>query len=255
MLVLKNIGTALRRKSMKSNAWMFTLIELIVVMAVIAILMSLLLPTLGKVRGTAKRSVCINNQKQIGTGMALYSDDHNDYATPPSYLAGGGFATPFWNEKIAGYLGETKFGYCYSPHAAKPVWICPGSYLIKNASWNGYGSTYVLNSAINYCGAGHYHGTTYHNGGLRRVDIRWPTKLLVFADAGMKGATNAIISTETKAFDTSMIINSGMGFWHDGRSIAAFLDGHVEDINPAMAAKLPSGSGTSYFGVFHIAIE
>ncbi|MDD7983963.1 prepilin-type N-terminal cleavage/methylation domain-containing protein [Lentisphaera marina] len=57
----------------------FTLIEVLVVVAIIGILASLLLPSLSKARGNAQRSVCVNNLKNISTAILMYPDDNNDY--------------------------------------------------------------------------------------------------------------------------------------------------------------------------------
>lgn len=57
----------------------FTLIELLVVVAIIAILASLLLPTLSRAKEKARRIQCINNNKQMLAATHLYAVDFNDF--------------------------------------------------------------------------------------------------------------------------------------------------------------------------------
>lgn len=64
----------------------FTLIELLVVISIIGLLTAILLPTLTSARGTARRTACASNLRQVGVGLRNYLGGSNDRFPLASYL-------------------------------------------------------------------------------------------------------------------------------------------------------------------------
>ncbi|MBN2448040.1 MAG: DUF1559 domain-containing protein [Phycisphaerae bacterium] len=71
----------------------FTLIELLVVVAIIALLVSILVPSLSSAREQARRTLCISNLRQLSHGWHMYADDNNDTSLPGRYAKASGVMT------------------------------------------------------------------------------------------------------------------------------------------------------------------
>ena len=94
----------------------FTLIELLVTIAILAILAALLLPAISRTRTAAKRTICINNTRQINLALRMYADDHADafYA-----LTNKDEIYHSFKESILPYLSRS------SSRTNDPLFACP----------------------------------------------------------------------------------------------------------------------------------
>ena len=88
----------------------FTLVELLVVMAVIAILAALLLPVLSAAQSRARRTTCLNHLQQINLGTRMYSEDAGDATpSPGTAAAAADKMVPYsgYKELMKNYVGVT----------------------------------------------------------------------------------------------------------------------------------------------------
>jgi prepilin-type N-terminal cleavage/methylation domain-containing protein len=96
----------------------FTLMELLVVVAIIAVLAALLLPVLARAKSTAQRAVCGNNLRQIGIGIRMYAEDSSDAFPPATNQPPAAFAA--YTQRMKSYVGLTGT----SPEKAR-LFACP----------------------------------------------------------------------------------------------------------------------------------
>jgi len=99
----------------KERGRAFTMIELMIVTAVIAILTALLLPALQKAKEKSKAADCANNLRQVGLAFAMHADDNDDYFP---------FTVYWWRTLGAdGYLGKGEMhGYHTTTWWAETRW-------------------------------------------------------------------------------------------------------------------------------------
>ena len=127
----------MRTKTVRSRNGCFTLIELLIVIAIIAILAGMLVPTLNQAREKSRRSNCLNNLKQIGYQIRIYS---SDYAERFPSAPGGSGTT------LASYGLITN---AFAPYYK--IWICPSDKGVVVSTGGGFTST---NLSYTYGGFG-----------------------------------------------------------------------------------------------------
>lgn len=112
----------------------FTLIELLIVVAIIAILAGLLLPALNSARDKAMAVKCLSNLKQQGAGFLQYAMDNKE-RVPCSATPGSNGVHYAWRLAIAPYVGtkaEKKYVYENKPEARNSIFFCRKSNRIVN---------------------------------------------------------------------------------------------------------------------------
>jgi prepilin-type N-terminal cleavage/methylation domain-containing protein len=129
----------------------FTLVELLVVISIIALLVSILMPALGRAREQAKRVVCISHSRQWAIALGMYSSDNEgNYPTrrSPSGLWQYGWPNQYY--KVRGnytyynlvesfckpYVGEPEYFWCPSVTQDSRTHRVPGSDIsLERLSW------------------------------------------------------------------------------------------------------------------------
>lgn len=230
----------------------FTLVELLVVVAIVALLVGLLLPSLGRAREAGRAGVCLSNQRQLLAAVLLYGADHDERAAPgaaehranllrwhgsrPSasepFTARGGALTPY----IGGGEAAT------APGALR---ICPtfagvierlresGRGFERSAGGYGYNNAY-LGVDLTSCGPGAWR-VRDDRAGARLAMFAAPAGTVAFADAAFPDgfAPDSLVEYSfaeprfhVEYRDSRM--DPSIHFRHAQRSAAVgWLDGHA----------------------------
>lgn len=191
----------------------FTLIEILVVIAIIAILSAILLPVFFTVRGRARQASCISNLRQIGNAVQMYTQDYDGrypYAVDPSdrVWPSTWSSHPAFQSQIPQipYLQDCVRTYTMSPQ----LFRCAGDVGFNTADFTGLPMDANPSSFEKY-GTSYYYRTEVAADQLSESAVAAPAKINLVFD--------------------------GAGHWHgtlvppQRRYNTLYADGHVKNVN------------------------
>jgi len=223
----------------------FTLIELLVVVAIIALLISILLPSLGRAKHQAKAVVCGSNGRQLGISLAAYLDDNRGFF-PGEHSAGGQVAWNVWAPRLRKYSAmQEKLFWC--PTADPRTWWKPEFNLPRPVKrYRGWGyqwGEYPLDAAYGlFCygynswgvaetfghpglrfGLGAHVDDPYYTWcwNVRQAEVKRPAEMIAIADSKADGNWDTAIDPEMHQD------HEWPSSRHMGGAEVLYCDGHV----------------------------
>jgi len=184
----------------------FTLIELLIVIAIIAILASLLLPAVTKVKAKSKQISCVNNLHQFGIALHTYAQDNDDYF-PPEGTGTSLNSETGWYIALPRVMNIPTYNEMpWRTNAAAPLTrtplLCPANTRRSNG-----------NNLFHYCLNEHLDGTGTGDKRVRVSSIRNASASVFLFDNGKLAARAQQNNVHTNL--------------HNAGANISFVDGHV----------------------------
>lgn len=224
----------------------FTLMEVLLAVAIVTVLVAILLPTAGSFRDRANTVTCTSNLKALWSAQRSYQSDHADNFI--TYTDADGWA---WTAKLMdqGYLSkQTKALFC--PAFSKATDLETPEKVASRSGGNGDANRRGTYSHYGYNiyhvgGSTRYGGKEYAYVPARGSQITQPSRTILFIDniytPGADKPRGSFMVMDRE--DTSHVPDPR----HQGRFQIIFVDGHVEAMQPADPAQIyapyPAGLG------------
>lgn len=220
-------NTTVGRQGRAARETAFTLIELLIAIAVIAILGALLMPTLSKIKSSANAAACASNLHQIGVGVTSYVSE-NDAKIPAirDLTLNGWFQQIFADSIITtGGQSTTSYGATFPHGPLVKFWICPGD--PTRGGWKSLGAPNGVPGADPADTAVNAHSYT-PNGWVLNVklaSISRPSQTILVTDFQWGNAGTRYILPANSPWKESIPQH-----WHNSYVNCLFVDGHVEKL-------------------------
>ena len=223
----------------------FTLIELLTVIAIIGILAAIIIPTVGKVRQSAKSSQCLSNLRQIGLAINLFPQDNKGF-----YPRGGSNPTSDINYAtiLAPYIPIRPNG---NGVVISKVFVCPSEQKLPDDAYKNSITQYTATFALETGGsASATTGTGTPVNGPRQVSsIIDPSRTYLLLDGALRTTGNSQFSCDSACTYNAAVENlqptppaePKLSFRHGDSINAVFVDGHTAKVSSAtLKAELTS---------------